>query len=108
MNLSLFRFVRFFLVVAGLALATGSVAGAPARAQTETPTAAAGQSLLDRQRAAIEELMKRSENLQRLVEQNATDDARLVELRLELEDLAAAFLGAGVEFRPRLNEINLR
>jgi small-conductance mechanosensitive channel len=107
-NLSLFRFVRLFLVVAGLALATGSVAVAPARAQSETPTTATGQSLLDRQRAVIEELMKRGENLQRLVEQNATDDARLVELRLELEELATAFLGAGVEFRPRLNEINLR
>lgn len=69
---------------------------------------ASGATLLDRQQAAIAGLARKSEDLERRIEANATDDSRLVEIRLQLEELGANLLSNAVAFRPRLSEINAR
>ncbi len=75
---------------------------APAVAQTGDPGLVATQQKL------IGDLSTRAGELDKRVRANAENDAALLELRLELEDLAKQLLQAGVAFRPRLNEISAR
>ncbi len=75
--------------------------------QAQDP-AAAQPSLVDTQQVAIEELAARADGLAKAVDEARNDDARLVDIRLELDDLSRAAIESGVAFRPRLNEINDR
>jgi potassium efflux system protein len=75
---------------------------APAFAQGSDPDLIASQQQL------IGELSTRTTELEKKVQANRENDAVLLEIRLELEDLARELLQAGVAFRPRLNEINAR
>jgi potassium efflux system protein len=69
--------------------------------------AAAPQIVLTQQ-PVIEDLASKADEIEKRVEANADNDARLVDLRLELDTLARELLQAGVAFRPRLTEINTR
>ena len=74
----------------------------PAYGQDDVPPA------VREQRPVIAELASRANDFERRVEANADNDERLVNLRAELEKLAADALKAGVSFQPRLSEINTR
>ena len=63
---------------------------------------------LEAQRLTLAGLAEKAEKLSDEIERNAESDARLVEIRLELEDLSRKILEAGVSFGPRLAEINAR
>ncbi len=65
-----------------------------------------GQALIDQQRAAIAGFVRQSEELERRIGGNANDDARLVEIRVQLEELHTNLLSSAVAFRPLLSEIN--
>ena len=104
----LVHILRVVALVAVLAAVPSLPGGHPAVAQEAAPKTDNGSTLLEKQKALIEGLSKQAEELARKVEENAANDARLVELRIALEELAVKFLQAGVQFRPRLNEINLR
>lgn len=101
----IFRVVALVAVLAAVPSAPG---GHSALAQEAAARSDNGSTLLEKQKALIDGLSKQAEELARKVEENAANDARLVELRIALEELAVKFLQAGVQFRPRLNEINLR
>ncbi len=60
------------------------------------------------QQAVIQDLGRKADELEKRIEANANDDARLADLRLELDALNKDILKAGVAFRPRLSEINAR
>ena len=60
------------------------------------------------QRKIIDDLAKAADDLEKRITENARDDARLVGVRLELEELARSLLTSGIAFRPRLSEINAR
>ncbi|MDP3898908.1 MAG: mechanosensitive ion channel family protein [Mesorhizobium sp.] len=79
----------------------------PAAAQ-DMAAAPAVPQIVQEMQPVIDGLAKRAEELSKRVDANAQDDARLVELRLELERIASEALAAGVAFRPRLTEINTR
>jgi small-conductance mechanosensitive channel len=68
----------------------------------------AGPGIVSEQRHVIENLTKQTDELEKRIAVNAEDDARLVEIRLQLEELGRALLASGVAFRPRLSEINAR
>jgi small-conductance mechanosensitive channel len=78
----------------------------PAIAQS--PQAAQATSIYDEQKPVIDGFKRKAEELAQRVRRFAEDDARLVEVRNELEDLSRQILASGVAFRPRLNEINAR
>ncbi len=67
-----------------------------------------GTGIVADQRRIIEELSRKVDEQQRLIEANAEDDARLVEIRLTLDDFSHQTLASAVAFRPRLSEINSR
>ena len=69
----------------------------PAYGQDDVPAA------VREQRPVIAELGSRANDFERRVEANADNDERLVNLRAELEKLAADALKAGVSFQPRLS-----
>ena len=82
-------------------------AGLPLQA-TGQDVANGSATLIDEQRAIITELSKKTDQLELAIKNNSEDDARLVEIRLELEELSSRLLASGVAFRPRLSEINSR
>jgi potassium efflux system protein len=90
-------FVAFLILAGSLAM--------PASAQT---TDRAGSPIIDEQRGVLSSLSSRTEILEKRIADAADDDARLLEIRLELEDMGRELLRAGVAFRPRLTEINTR
>ncbi|MGC4027189.1 MAG: mechanosensitive ion channel [Mesorhizobium sp.] len=60
------------------------------------------------QQTTIERLSAQTDRLEKDIDANAEDDARLVEIRLALEDIQAEVLKSGVAFRPTLNDINAK
>lgn len=97
-------FVRLWraLVVSFLAIA---VFASAALAQGVGST---GNALIDGQRNAIQQYSAQSDELEKRVTAEGDQDAKLVEIRLRLEELAADLLSSAVAFRPRLSEINAR
>jgi len=82
-----------------------------------TPIVAAAQEssqppgstpLVAEQRAAIEALTARTNDIEKQIGASSEDDARLVDLRLLLEDIERQLIKASVAFRPRLADINGR
>ncbi|MET0483369.1 MAG: mechanosensitive ion channel family protein [Aestuariivirgaceae bacterium] len=67
-----------------------------------------GTRLLDEQKIVVDRLARKTEELAKSLVANAEDDARLVEVRLNLDELARELLSSGQAFRPRLAEINAR
>lgn len=60
------------------------------------------------QQEVIASLTTKIDALQKKMEQNSEDDAGLVDIRVQLEQLSRDLLQSGVAFRPRLTEINAR
>ena len=77
----------------------------PATAQMMGRT---GSPLIDEQRGVLSGLTFRTEELEKRIEAASDDDGRLLEIRLELEEIGRELLRSGVAFRPRLTEINSR
>lgn len=67
-----------------------------------------GNPLVAGQRAAIEQYSRQADELERRITANNQEDGKLVEIRLQLEELARDLLASAVAFRPRLAEINAR
>lgn len=78
-----------------------------AQAPSPQPTAISSPILED-QRPLIEDYKQKAEKLSKLFSEKQNDDNALVELRVELEDLAKKVLQSAVAFRPRMSEINTR
>lgn len=97
-------FLRHILTVL---LIGASVAGFAAGAQGQG-LGMSGSSIVDAQRRVIEGLTFRTNEFETKINDNAEDDLRLVEYRLQLEDLARELIVSSVSFRPRLTEINDR
>lgn len=60
------------------------------------------------QQEVIAGLSSKVDALQKKVEENSEDDAGLVDIRLQLEELSRSLLQSAVAFRPRIAEINAR
>ncbi|WP_367718641.1 mechanosensitive ion channel family protein [Nitratireductor sp. GISD-1A_MAKvit] len=73
------------------------------------PAASQGaESFLQSQREKISEIESTVGRMENEVDDRATDDAELVQVRVELEKLAREIFDASLAFRPRLSEINTR
>jgi len=67
-----------------------------------------GTSIVDDQRGVISGLTFRAGSLEKEIAASIEDDAKLVEIRLQLEEIERELITSSVSFRPRLAEINER
>ena len=67
-----------------------------------------GNTLVDEQRGLIDGYSRQTDELEKRIAASSDEDAKLVEIRLQLEELARELLAGAVAFRPRLSEINTR
>jgi len=65
-------------------------------------------SIAAEQRAEIESLKARVDGIENRLASSAEDDAKLVDLKLQLDEVERALINASVAFRPRLAAINSR
>jgi potassium efflux system protein len=97
-------FVRLWRVlVLSVLLAAALASGASAQGAGNT-----GNPLVEQQRGAIQQHASQADALEKELNTDAGQDGKLVEIRLQLEQLARELLSSAVAFRPRLSEINAR
>ncbi|EHK56121.1 mechanosensitive ion channel family protein [Allomesorhizobium alhagi] len=95
-------FLRSLLALILLAL---SALAFPALAQGPSPN---GSPIIREQRAVMDGLRQRTDQLEKQIAANSEDDSHLVDIRLQLEETERQLLQSSVAFRPRLTEINNR
>ena len=64
--------------------------------------------IIAEQQQIIDGLNKRTDDFEAKIEASRDDDTALVEIRLQLEDIARQLLKSGLAFRPRIADINAR
>lgn len=64
-----------------------------------------GNGLIAEQQGNIDALKRKVDDLEKQIAADRDDDAKLVEIRLALDDISHALLQSGLAFRPRLQEI---
>ncbi|RWO98634.1 MAG: mechanosensitive ion channel family protein [Mesorhizobium sp.] len=97
-----FRLLRLVLILALFVLVPPS---SDAMAQAIGKGAAA---LIAEQMKAIQDLTAKTDDLEKKIPQEAEEDAGLVDIRLQLEDISRAALTSALAFRSRLADINNR
>ncbi|PBB85879.1 MULTISPECIES: mechanosensitive ion channel family protein [unclassified Mesorhizobium] len=98
----IFRLLRLILVV---------IVAAAAQPSLDAVAQAIGQGsaqLIADQTKVIKDLAAKTDGLEKKVSDPDEDDAGLVDIRLQLEEISRAALTSALAFRPRLNDINSR
>ncbi|TIT53950.1 MAG: mechanosensitive ion channel family protein, partial [Mesorhizobium sp.] len=98
----LFRLLRFVLVLAIVASAPLAL-GAVAQGLDQAPS-----GIVADQQKILQGLTTTTDNLEQKIQEDGVDDASLVDIRLQLEELSRDALNSALAFRPRLAEINAR
>ncbi|RWO03870.1 MAG: mechanosensitive ion channel family protein [Mesorhizobium sp.] len=98
----LFRLLRFVLVLAIVASAPLSLDAAAQGLEQ------AASGVVADQQKILQDLTTRTDNLEKKIQEDADDDASLVDIRLQLEEMSRGALDSALVFRPRLSEINAR
>ena len=93
---------------AALLILLALAAALPAGASAQAAIGALGSGVIGEQQKVIGDLTRKTDGLEKEIAAKPEDDARLVEIRLQLEDIARQLLKSGLAFRPRLAEINAR
>lgn len=101
------------LIVLAVVIAAGAAGPALGAPQSSNGSAAAtakapAPEVVDEQRGRIAAIAGRADALEARIRASGEDDARLVEIRVELEGLSRDLIASGVAFRPRLAAINQR
>ncbi|TJW46704.1 MAG: mechanosensitive ion channel family protein [Mesorhizobium sp.] len=97
-----FRLLRLVLLLALVVSAPLSF-GAAAQGLAQAPA-----GLVADQQKILQDLTTKTDNLEKKIQQDSEDDASLVDIRLQLEELSRNSLNSALAFRPRLAEINAR
>ncbi|CAN7669139.1 mechanosensitive ion channel family protein [Mesorhizobium amorphae] len=97
-----FRLLRLILI---LALVVAAPPSFDAMAQAIGQGAA---GLITDQQKAIQDLTAKTDGLEKKIQEDGEDDATLVEIRLQLEEMSRAALTSALAFRSRLTDINNR
>ncbi len=95
------RWLRLLLVL----VAAAAFSPSAATGQEQAPAAS---DLVATQRQVLQKLTAEADDLDKKIQQNGDDDAKLVDIRLQLEELSRQALASAVAFRPRMAEINAR
>jgi potassium efflux system protein len=100
---------KLIIVLRGIALLLMLLAPmSPAGAQSAVLDTPQGAGIVATQQAVLAQLALRTDEINARIDTSSESDEKLVELRLDLEDIATELLQGGVAFRPRLAEINAR
>ncbi|PAQ07168.1 mechanosensitive ion channel family protein [Mesorhizobium temperatum] len=97
----LFRLLRFVLVLA-------IVASAPLSLDAVAQELDQASGVVADQQKILQDLTTRTDNLEKKIQEDGDDDASLVDIRLQLEEMSRGALNSALAFRPRLSEINAR
>ncbi|TIV72237.1 MAG: mechanosensitive ion channel family protein, partial [Mesorhizobium sp.] len=98
----IFRLLRLILVV---------IVAVAAQPSSDAMAQAIGQGstqLIADQTKAIQDLTAKTDGLEKKLSAPDQDDAGLVDIRLQLEEISRAALNSALAFRSRLNDINAR
>ena len=95
------RLIRFGILALLLVFATAAAAQDPRVDLQVSPAVQSAQDQLD---GADRKL----NDIQQKVDDSSTDDARLIDLKLALEELSQEMINLGVSLRPRLTEVKSR
>ena len=95
------RLIRFGFLALLLVFATAAAAQDPRVDLQVSPAVQSAQDQLD---GADRKL----NDIQQKVDDSSTDDARLIDLKLALEELSQEMINVGVSLRPRLTEVKSR
>ncbi|UCI23282.1 mechanosensitive ion channel family protein [Mesorhizobium sp. B2-8-5] len=98
-----FRLLRLILVVVIVA-----VFGQPALEASAQAIGHGSSQLIADQTKAIQDLTAKTDGLEKKLGDPDEDDAGLVDIRLQLEDISRAALNSALAFRQRLTDINNR
>jgi potassium efflux system protein len=90
------RFAVFLILLVATAMPFGAMAQA------------VDGGVVAEQQEVIDQLTAKTDGLEKQITVSAEDDAGLVDIRLQLEELGRELLASGQAFRPRLTEINAR
>lgn len=96
------RLLRFILVLT-LAVSAPLSLAAVAQGLGQAPS-----GLVADQEKILQDLTTRTDDLEKKIQEDGEDDAVLVDIRLQLEELSRGALNNALAFRPRLAEINVR
>lgn len=97
--------LRFLVVFAALLACLPAATAAFAQSVGQ---AGPSDGLIAEQQSALAALKKKIDDLAGKITESSSDDAKLVEIRLQLDDVGRALLQSGLAFRPRLQEINAK
>ncbi len=75
---------------------------------TAQPADQVVSGIIAEQQQVIDDLTRKTDDFEKQIAANSEDDARLVDIRLQLEELGRQLLTSGQAFRPRIAEINAR
>ena len=95
------RMIRFGFLALLLVFASGAAAQDPRVDMEMSPAVQSAQDLLDGADRKVAQIQKQ-------VADNADDDLRLIDLKLEVEELSRKMIEVGVSLRPRLTEVKSR
>ncbi|OBQ89662.1 mechanosensitive ion channel family protein [Mesorhizobium sp. AA23] len=98
----IFRLLRLILI------AIVAVAAQPSPAAMAQAIGQGSTQLIADQTKAIQDLTAKTDGLEKKLSAPDQDDAGLVDIRLQLEDISRAALNSALAFRSRLNDINAR
>ncbi|RRH95767.1 mechanosensitive ion channel family protein [Mesorhizobium tamadayense] len=98
----IFRLLRLILV------AIVAVAAQPSLDALAQAIGQGSTQLVADQTNVIQDLTAKTDGLEKKLSAPDQDDAGLVDIRLQLEDISRAALNSALAFRPRLNDINAR
>ncbi|CCV07577.1 conserved membrane hypothetical protein [Mesorhizobium metallidurans STM 2683] len=98
-----FRLLRLVLILALVVVSAAPSFDAMAQAIGQGSAA-----LIAEQQKAIQDLTAKTDDLEKKTSQEASDDAGLVDIRLQLEEMSRAALTSALAFRSRLSDINNR
>ncbi|MFA6154418.1 mechanosensitive ion channel domain-containing protein [Mesorhizobium sp.] len=96
------RLLRLILLMA-LVVAAPLSLDASAQGLGQAPA-----GLIADQQKILQDLTTKTDNLEKKIDQDGEDDASLVDIRLQLEELSHQSLNSALAFRTRLGEINTR
>ncbi|TIO11210.1 mechanosensitive ion channel family protein [Mesorhizobium sp.] len=97
-----FRLLRLVLILALVVSAPQSL-DAVAQELGQAPS-----ELVADQQKILQDLTTRTDNFEKKIQEDGEEDASLVDIRLQLEEMSRGALNSALTFRPRLAEINAR
>ena len=101
------RIRRLFVAIAFLSLTAGIAGGSAVPVQAQAAIIN-DENAIQKAEQEITDAQKRLETLRKVVEGNVTDDSRLIDTKVSIDEVTRDLLATTVNLRPRLDEVKSR